>query len=134
MLNVQNCQIVNFTYVILLLFSWTYLALQDLTMGKRFHFLFFISELFNFLPLFQLLLNDSFFMINLFFSESDLAKYHSYEDLETEGRSLENKYPNLVKLRSIGKSVEGRELYVFQVPSLAERENQTKTYLRGTKM
>lgn len=103
-------------------------------MGKRFYFLFFISELFNFLPLFQLLLNDSFFMINLFFSESDLAKYHSYEDLETEGRSLENKYPNLVKLRSIGKSVEGRELYVFQVPSLAERENQTKTYLRGTKM
>ena len=64
-------------------------------------------------------------MINLYLSESDLAKYHSYEDLESEGRSLENKYPNLVKLRSIGKSVEGRELYVLQVPSLVERKNQT---------
>ena len=64
-------------------------------------------------------------MINLYLRESDLAKYHSYEDLESEGRSLENKYPNLVKLRSIGKSVEGRELYVLQVPSLVERKNQT---------
>ena len=95
-------------------------------MGKRLIFLFLISKLFNILPLFQFSINDFiFFMINLFFSESDLAKYHSYEDLEPEGRSLENKYPNLVKLRSIGKSVEGRELYVFQVPSLAERKNQT---------
>ena len=41
--------------------------------------------------------------------------YHSYEDLETEFRGLETKFPDLAKLQSIGKSVENRELYVLQV-------------------
>ena len=47
----------------------------------------------------------------------DFSRYHKYAATETLFRKLEADYPQLAKLHTIGKSVEGRELYVLRVSS-----------------
>ncbi|XP_065213969.1 carboxypeptidase D-like [Planococcus citri] len=42
-------------------------------------------------------------------------KYHSYEEMEKLLLVLENSYPNITRLYSIGKSVEGRKLLVLEI-------------------
>ncbi|XP_064099961.1 carboxypeptidase D-like isoform X2 [Macrobrachium nipponense] len=42
-------------------------------------------------------------------------KYHHYPELETYMKKLNEKYPKLSRMYSIGKSVEGRELYVLEI-------------------
>lgn len=41
--------------------------------------------------------------------------HHDYAKMESFLKELNEQYPALTKLSSIGKSVEGRELYVLEV-------------------
>lgn len=43
--------------------------------------------------------------------------HHNYAKMESFLKELSEQYPSLTKLTSIGKSVEGRELYVLEVTS-----------------
>ena len=45
----------------------------------------------------------------------DLANYPSYEEITSSLKKLVKKYPKIAKLFSIGKSVEGRELWVVKI-------------------
>jgi len=45
----------------------------------------------------------------------NVFEYGSYEQIENWFQEYETEYPNLAKLHSIGRSVEGRELYVLQI-------------------
>ena len=42
-------------------------------------------------------------------------KHHSYVELEKQLQLLASNYPNFTRLYSIGKSVEGRNLYVMEI-------------------
>lgn len=44
--------------------------------------------------------------------------FHTYETLTAELKTLAGKYPNLVRLESAGKSVEGRDLWYLRVTNL----------------
>lgn len=43
--------------------------------------------------------------------------HHNYTEMETFLKDMNETYPNITYLRSIGKSVQGRELYVMVVSS-----------------
>ncbi len=47
----------------------------------------------------------------------DLSNYHNYTALQSLFRQLSEDYPGLARLHSIGKSVQGRELYVLRISS-----------------
>lgn len=49
--------------------------------------------------------------------------YTHYEDLQQLLHSLEQKYPHLARVFSIGKSVEGRDLLVLQISENVSRRN-----------
>lgn len=40
-------------------------------------------------------------------------EHHNYKQLETYLKTFNDSYPNITDLKSIGKSVQGRDLYVF---------------------
>ena len=44
--------------------------------------------------------------------------YHKYDDLRTTMAFYAHKYPNLTRMYSIGKSVEGRDLWVLEISDL----------------
>lgn len=44
-------------------------------------------------------------------------KHHNYTEMETYLKDINESYPNITSLKSIGKSVNGRELYVMIVSS-----------------
>jgi len=51
--------------------------------------------------------------------------YHSYKELEADLQSLERVYPRIVKLHTIGTSLEGRSIYAVKIsdnPDLDEEE------------
>ena len=48
-------------------------------------------------------------------SEELEYKYYKYSELQKLFRSLEEKYPDLAKVSSIGKSVQGRDIIVLHV-------------------
>jgi carboxypeptidase D len=50
-------------------------------------------------------------------------KYTHYKDLKVLFKNLENQYPNLAKVHSIGKSVEGRDLLALEI---SENVNERK--------
>ena len=54
----------------------------------------------------------------------DVSKYHSYEEALATFKRYETQYPNLAKMHSIGKSVEGRELLVLQITEGAQKERK----------
>ena len=43
------------------------------------------------------------------------AGYHTYEELTDRIHAIERAYPNLVKISSIGRSHQGRELWMAKV-------------------
>ena len=43
------------------------------------------------------------------------AKHHNYAEMTSKLKILADKHPALAKLYSVGKSVQGRELWVIQV-------------------
>jgi len=49
--------------------------------------------------------------------------YTHYEDLQRLFHSLEEKYPHLVRVFSIGKSVEGRDLLVLEISENVSQRN-----------
>ena len=42
-------------------------------------------------------------------------RYHNYPALESFMKKINQRYPSLSRMYSIGKSVEGRELYVLEI-------------------
>lgn len=44
-------------------------------------------------------------------------KHHNFIDMEQELKKLNQNYPKITRLHSIGKSVQGRDLYVMEVSS-----------------
>ncbi len=54
--------------------------------------------------------------------------YHSYAEVGKELKSLEKKYPKLAKRVSLGKSVEGREIWALR---LREKPGQDKVVITG---
>lgn len=44
-------------------------------------------------------------------------KHHNYTEMETFLKDMNESYPNITFLKSIGKSVNGRDLYVMVVSS-----------------
>jgi hypothetical protein len=53
-------------------------------------------------------------------TKNDLIGYPSFEDIERFLKSMAAKYPKIAKLESIGKSVEGRDLYVLKISDNVE--------------
>lgn len=47
--------------------------------------------------------------------DSEVARHHTHEQMEAYLRSLAEKYPNVTRLHSIGKSVQGRDLWVLTI-------------------
>ena len=45
----------------------------------------------------------------------DFGKYRTYDELYTVMKQLVEEYPNLSKLYSIGKSLQGRELWTMEI-------------------
>lgn len=44
-------------------------------------------------------------------------KHHNYDEMERYLIEYNKTYPNITNLKSIGKSIDGRELYVFIISS-----------------
>ena len=59
-----------------------------------------------------------------------LNAYHNYTAVGMLFKELENKYPDLAKRHSIGKSVQQRELYVLQVSTAVKVSFSTERFLR----
>jgi hypothetical protein len=58
--------------------------------------------------------------------------YHHYPDLTTELQDLASQYPDISKLTSIGKSVQGRELWQMEITDFgAPDENKSTVYIDG---
>lgn len=55
-------------------------------------------------------------------------EYHTYASLTAELKRLAERFPNLVKLESVGKSVEGRDLWMMRI-SAAEVDDANKPKL-----
>lgn len=55
--------------------------------------------------------------------------YHNYEELVEEMRRLAEEHPQLVQLRSIGKSVEGRELMLLTIGDRSEGDPDSRPAL-----
>ncbi|XP_031840288.1 carboxypeptidase D svr [Nomia melanderi] len=49
------------------------------------------------------------------FYHDTVFKHHNYAELEKYLKELNGNYPNITRLYSIGKSVEGRQLYVMEI-------------------
>ena len=58
----------------------------------------------------------------------DLSHYHNYTSLQNLFRRLVEDYPKLAKLYSIGKSVQGRQLYVLRLSEGLDRIEDTRVY------
>ncbi|MCX7979307.1 MAG: M14 family zinc carboxypeptidase, partial [Bdellovibrionaceae bacterium] len=50
------------------------------------------------------------------------AAYHNYDELLSEMRGLESLYPQLVKIESIGRSVQGRQIPVMKISGQLNNE------------
>ncbi|KAB7502328.1 Carboxypeptidase D [Armadillidium nasatum] len=63
------------------------------------------------------LLVDQFYWLYVVLrtSQADLQRYHSFWELEYKLHGLSLIFPNISRLYSIGHSVNGRELYVFEI-------------------
>lgn len=49
------------------------------------------------------------------FSANPLAAYHTFEELTTEMQRLVQQYPEICSLESIGKSLQGRDLWIMKI-------------------
>ena len=49
------------------------------------------------------------------FSSNPLDAYHTFEELTTELQQLAQQYPEICFLESIGKSVQGRDLWIMKI-------------------
>lgn len=56
----------------------------------------------------------------------DFAKYHRYDELVADMRSLVEAYPDLTRMYSIGKSFEGRDLWLVEITNHATGEHGDK--------
>ncbi|KRT84126.1 Peptidase, partial [Oryctes borbonicus] len=65
------------------------------------------------------------FMIN----PKDDFKHHHYEEMERFLMDYNTTYPNITDLKSIGKSVQGRELYVMVLSSTPTKHILDISYL-----
>ena len=54
----------------------------------------------------------------------DVSKYHSYEEALATFQKYESQYPDLAKMHSVGKSVEGRDLLVLQITNGVQKERE----------
>ena len=45
----------------------------------------------------------------------DTPEYHNYDELTTFFKQLQEEYPNLAKLHSVGRSVKNRELWAIEI-------------------
>ena len=54
----------------------------------------------------------------------DVSKYHSYEEALATFQNYESHYPDLAKMHSVGKSVEGRDLLVLQITRGVREERE----------
>ena len=61
----------------------------------------------------------------------DLSHYHNYTSLQNLFRRLEKDHPSLVKLYSIGKSVQGRQLYVLRVSQGMDQVQESPMLLQN---
>ncbi len=58
--------------------------------------------------------------------------YHSYRELEADLYALQARFPDLAKVSSIGKSLEGRDLYALKISrNAAAEENEAKVLFLG---
>ncbi|MGE3759344.1 MAG: M14 family zinc carboxypeptidase, partial [Pseudobdellovibrionaceae bacterium] len=69
-------------------------------------------------------LETSFAMPDSLDFPSDDAIYHDYDELTQEIQALVQANPNFVKLTSIGKSLEGRDIWNVQISTDLETANQ----------
>ena len=62
-------------------------------------------------------------------SDNPLSEYHNYNELTDFLQNIAKQYPNITNLKSIGKSVQGRELWVMEItnnPTVNEIEPEFK--------
>ncbi|KAI6205307.1 Peptidase-M14 domain-containing protein [Aphelenchoides besseyi] len=82
------------------------------------------EELINFFETHKLVksYNDLHYFIGNIWepSKSDINKHHNYTEMTTYLKNLSEKFPHLSSLNSIGRSVEGRELWIITVGAMAK--------------
>ena len=54
----------------------------------------------------------------------DVSKYHSYEEALATFQQYESQYPDLAKMHSVGKSVQGKDLLVLQITKGVQKERE----------
>lgn len=54
-------------------------------------------------------------------SDKSIFKHHHYDEMVNFMKQLNREYPQISRLHSIGKSVQGRDLYVFVISSTPEK-------------
>jgi murein tripeptide amidase MpaA len=59
-------------------------------------------------------------------TELKFDHYYLFDELTETLHKLASEYPSLAKLRSIGKSVEGRELWLMEITNLEKGAPETK--------
>ena len=59
--------------------------------------------------------------------ELEYDHYYSYEELTETLQKLASEYPSISKLHSVGKSVEGRELWLMEITNLKTGDPETKS-------
>lgn len=52
----------------------------------------------------------------------DAGLYHTYAELQTELAAISNNYPDITHLKSIGKSLEGREIWALKISDNVETD------------
>ena len=58
----------------------------------------------------------------------DTSHYHNYTTLQKLFRRLSDENPSLARLYSIGKSVQGRQLYVLRISSNLDQVKESEDY------
>ena len=64
------------------------------------------------------------------FPEED-EKFHNYAELQAAYENLANQYPELVRVSSIGKSVEGREIYMLTFSTVEDDKSKPAIIFMG---
>ncbi len=66
---------------------------------------------------------------NLFESDFGEERYHGYEDIEPELRAIETLNPDIAKVSSLGKSIEGRDIWAIKISDNVDLEEEEPAIL-----
>ena len=86
---------------------------------------------------YKILLNQTqrtFDVYGFLSSDSDLFKHHHYHEMVEFLKEINDSYPNITHLHSVGKSVQGRDLWVMVISSTPMKHTPGESLFRARSM